>query len=219
MDDEKAAALTKASLRSPIVTIVVGTDHEKKTFYVHEHLLTSASQYFKTALESKFTEAQSKDFRLDEDDADAFELFVGYLYKVSETGKDCKTSLRDYAEGFALGDKLMASSFKKQILLWVAQRLLDNRKRPRQLSMRSMIRAAGIVYNRVPEKSGLEMRRLLGGYCASRLGARSNRTSLWNSSDRLMLAKSRHYSFVADVMGQVSPLSPSKINSERSTIE
>ena len=193
------SAYGKSFLFSSMITVIVGTGRKEKIFYVHERLLTDASHYFKTALQSNFTEARTKLFRLEEDDANAFQLFVEYLYGFLETDEDRDYSFTDCVKAFALGDKLLAPGFKRQTVMWVAEGFL-HKNAPVPVSMPSMLRAAKVVYNGVPKKRGLKMRRLLRGYCASRLRTHSRQTRPWTKAERLMLAKSHHYKFIADVM-------------------
>jgi hypothetical protein len=53
---------------------------EKKIWYIHEALLCARSDYFSQALQEGFKENQQKELYLEEIDADAFSLFVDWLY-------------------------------------------------------------------------------------------------------------------------------------------
>ena len=189
----------KSFLFSSMITVFVGAGRKEKIFYIHERLLTDASHYFKTALQSNFAEAQTKIFRLEVDDANAFNLFVEYLYGFLETDEDRDFSFTDCVKAFALGDKLLAPGFKRQTVLWVAEGFLP-KNAPVLISMPLMLEAAKVVYYGVPKKRGGKMRRLLREYCVSRLRAHTGQTKPWTKPERSMLAKSHHYKFIVDVM-------------------
>lgn len=61
-----------------VVTIVVGPS--EVTWRIHENLLSGASDFFKSAFNSGFKEALEDRLALPEDDPQAFELFVRWLY-------------------------------------------------------------------------------------------------------------------------------------------
>lgn len=56
---------------SPPVAIIVVKDLAEKTYYIHQERLVKHSEYFRTALNSNFSEGQSLTFRLEEDDPSA----------------------------------------------------------------------------------------------------------------------------------------------------
>ncbi|KAK3379109.1 hypothetical protein B0T24DRAFT_610717 [Lasiosphaeria ovina] len=60
-----------------IVTIFVGVDRVK--FTIHENLISESSPFFKAAFRGEFGERNGV-LELPDDDPDAFELFVGWLY-------------------------------------------------------------------------------------------------------------------------------------------
>lgn len=61
-----------------VVTILVGPGGT--TWRLHENLLSSASDFFRSAFNSGFREALEDRLTLPEDDPQAFELFVRWLY-------------------------------------------------------------------------------------------------------------------------------------------
>ena len=68
--------LTPKYQESPLIPLTIGGGEEQRIFYIHETLLTTASEYFKTALRSSFSEGQQKTYYLPEDDPCAFRAFV-----------------------------------------------------------------------------------------------------------------------------------------------
>lgn len=201
MANNDVSALKADFLISPTVTVTVGTGKDEKTFYVHERLLMDASQYFKTALQSHFSEAGTKVFRLDEDDPVAFQLFVEYLYNF-EGEKRASRSLISCADAFVLGCKLVAPAFNRKVVEWTVEDMLN---RP-PLLMRTLLQAVAIICNRTTETDGKSMRKLLVMYCASRLGCPKNKKKTWSRAQRSILVKSRQQEFLADVLGQDLPV-------------
>jgi len=200
MANKDDSALKSDFLLSPAVTVTVGTGNDKKTFYVHECLLKNASQYFKTALQSKFSEAGTKVFRLDEDDPVAFQLFVEYLYNF-EGEKRGSRSLISCADAFVLGCKLVAPAFNRKVVEWAAEDMLNRSP----LLMKTLLQAVGIICNRTSETDGKSMKKLLVMYCASRLGSPKTKRKPWTKAQRLILVKSRQQEFLADLLGHDLP--------------
>ena len=114
--------LTPNYQESPPNPLTIGDGEEQRIFYIHETLLTTASECFKTALSSSFSEGQQKTCYLPEDYPCAFRAFVQYLYKgeynvrtvwpFGEGGGQQSWCLL-HAECFALGNKLLAPAFKR----------------------------------------------------------------------------------------------------------
>ena len=63
------------------IPIFVGEGNQQRVFYAHELLLTTSSEYFRTALQSNFIEGQQKTCHFPEDDPRTFDVFLQYLYK------------------------------------------------------------------------------------------------------------------------------------------
>ena len=188
---------------SRTITIIVGTGAEQKTFDVHEQLLTENSEYFKSAMQSNLAEAQSRLFRLDEDDADAFQLFVEYLYNIVEEERDWQGRLCDCAEAFALGDKLLAPKFMCRVYSWALctlSRKQKDRVRLLEVPISSVLEAAEIIYDRVPATKGVRFRKLLWRYCAARLDKSSKLIKPWTWVEIRRLAKSHQYNLIANAM-------------------
>ncbi|KAK5456926.1 hypothetical protein LTS15_004706 [Exophiala xenobiotica] len=64
--------------RSPMITVYVG--EEKTSFYVHEEVLRSQSPFFDKCLSSGMKEQHTKTIELPEDDPQAFEHVVAFMY-------------------------------------------------------------------------------------------------------------------------------------------
>jgi len=201
MANKDDSALKADFLLSPTVTVIVGTGKDERTFYVHERLLMDASQYFKTALQSNFSEAGTKVFRLNEDDPVAFQLFVEYLYNF-EGEKRASRSLISCADAFVLGCKLVAPAFNRKVVEWAAEDMLN---RP-PLLMKTLLQAVGIIHKSTSEMDRKSMRKLLVLYCASRLGCPTSKKKPWSKAQRLILVKSRQQEFLAEVLGQDMPV-------------
>ena len=63
--------------KSETVKIIVGKD--KQTFFIHQNLL-AASKFFQACINSGFEEATTKTVTLEEDEPDAVEAFIKWLY-------------------------------------------------------------------------------------------------------------------------------------------
>lgn len=65
---------------SETVTVSVGLENKKRTFIIHKGLLTSHSEFFKTALKVEWVEGQKRIVSLPVDDPEAFDIFYNFLY-------------------------------------------------------------------------------------------------------------------------------------------
>lgn len=61
-----------------MLTIRVGLDATCETFTVH---LTARSEYFRRAMNGRWTEAETRTIDLTEDDPEAFALYLNLVYK------------------------------------------------------------------------------------------------------------------------------------------
>lgn len=197
---------------TPIITIIVGTGNEAKTFHVHEGLLTDESQYFKAALRSNMVEAETKTFKLDEDHPGAFHLFVHYIYKLDDRlPEDVRLGDRPgfqthCAHAFVLSLKLLAEGFKWWIIKKVADDITEL-----TVSMPNLLEYAGIVYSGTSKQDGVKMRKVLAIYCAWRFTEKgAYGIGGWDSEDRLELVG--HQDFAADVIGQITHVNTADIS-------
>jgi len=208
---------------SPPVAIIVGKNLAEKTYYIHQERLVKHSEYFRTAVNSNFSEGQSLTFKLEEDDPSAMWLFAMSQYKsLSDifdvlyfdddstqefSMDDC---LSRHARAYVLGNKLVASKFKKHLIrslhsfMWRhSEQLID---------MSSLIQVAEAVYDGTSTEDGWEMRALLALYCATRLGHAKEATytigvpraeNAWSVDERKQLLSSGLEDFLVDVLAEV----------------
>ncbi|KAF2263549.1 hypothetical protein CC78DRAFT_518474 [Lojkania enalia] len=71
---------TDIDVSGPILKITVGPPSSQKTFYIHETLCTTRSQFFHLALRGTWKESLSKSINLPEDSPEIFALYVHLLY-------------------------------------------------------------------------------------------------------------------------------------------
>jgi len=160
---------------SPTVEVIVGAKGEARTFYIHKTLAMNHSKYFATCLSSNFIEGKIGAVILDEDDPTAFDAFALWLY--AREYDITKAKLADkkelqvawymlHAQAYALGNKLVADDFKREIVKKTARMLGDYDDIPMSL----VIDMARVIYDGTSDKDGREMRELIAAYCASRTG-------------------------------------------------
>ncbi len=158
-----------------MVQVTVGDSDDRRTFHVHIDLLKQHSEYFQTSLNSYFKESRTKQVVLAEDNADAFHLFVQWLYDGEYNVKKAR-SLEDggceelyygfHAEAYALGNKLVAPAFK----IYIVKKVLKVLGRFDEVSMTTLLDMVQIVYAGTSEEDGYDIRLVLATYCASRMG-------------------------------------------------
>lgn len=175
----------KPFYQSVPVTVIVGPESCKRTFYINQDLLIWHSEYFRVALNGRFSEGQTKVVRLEEDDPSAFERFVRYLFQNPCSGRDdapWSMSSEDYPfhliEFYVLGDKLLAEGFKQRI----AADLKDFLKKDRT-QMSALLTLAKSVYQLTSKGTGATMRNVLTWYCAVGMGdpRGPGRRDVWDS--------------------------------------
>ena len=100
--------------RDRMIEIIVGTEPNQTTWYIHRELLIKHSPYFRAALQpNRFAESQSSSVSLPDDDSDAFEVFTQWIYTTDVVGQwDTPfNSVEDrgclnHVKAYCLGDKL-----------------------------------------------------------------------------------------------------------------
>ena len=203
------------------IPLTIGNGQEQRVFYVHETLLTTVSHYFKIVLKSNFSEGQQKSCPFPEDDPCAFRAFVQYLYKgeydvetvwPSTEGGEQQSWFHLHAQCFALGNKLVAPSFKKHVVCRLADVLKSTLKSDYSPTMRTILLMPKTVYDGTLPKDGWDMRDLLATYCASRLGSNKDyddkgRSICWEPTEIRMVAESQLEEFIGDVLCKVRPYS------------
>lgn len=70
--------LTQLSVSPEPVLIYVDSDEQE--FRIHEHLLTSSSDFFKNALKNEWAEGHARKVKLPEVDVNAFMIWEQWLY-------------------------------------------------------------------------------------------------------------------------------------------
>lgn len=207
---------------SPPISIIAGKGPTQKTFYAHRECLVNSSEYFQTALNSNFAEAQNHIVRLEEDDPEAVWLFTMWQYgSIGETldpenaKKDASIPsqmddiLLQHVNAFVLGNKLVAAGFKNELLRSLHEYLVT---RSRSLfSMQTLVAAARNAYEGTSTEDGWQIRKFLAMYCATRLGydqeVRNHHNQPraehpWTQEERRELTTSGVDEFVADVLGE-----------------
>ena len=196
---------------SPPVTITVDEPPNQRTFYVNSALLIHASQYFRTALKSNFKEGETQICRLEEDNADAFDLFVQYLHSTDydvtlafskEEGGTGPMYYRMQAAAYALGNKLVAPKFKRLVLCKLAMAMGPGKT----INMKCVVDMAATVYHGTSTDDGQEMRTVMAKYCASRFGksvedetSKAN-NGRWNKVQITTFAECQLSEFISDVL-------------------
>ena len=149
-------------------------------------------------------------FRLEDDDAYAFDLYVQYLYTndynvtsaiSQEDGGTDPIYYRMHAAAYALGNKLVAPKFKCLVLYKLAQVLIPER----DLFMELVLDMAETVYEGTTTQDGHEMRAMLAKFCASRFAKPTKNLDkrIWHKREIADFAESKLTEFIADVMCEV----------------
>jgi hypothetical protein len=200
---------------SPSVSITVGSEDRKKTFYVHKDHLVSKSAYFGTSLKSEFIEGRTQQVLLDQDDPDVFDVFVQWIYQgdydvqkaiSKDEGGTEEAWSKLHMRAYSLGNRLVAPDFKKKII----EKLATIFEKYDDIAMALVIEMADIIYNGTSNEDGVEMRSLLAMYCGSRVGHLGFRhyedpRRYFSAEELYELAHCDQQEFVADVFGKVSP--------------
>ena len=97
-----------------ITTINVGTEPNRKTFFIHTELLKAKVEYFRGALSNSFRESMSNEVNLTEDNPNAFAIFVGWLYEdfIDVLDNDAEALI----ETWVLGDKLVCPDLQDEAM-------------------------------------------------------------------------------------------------------
>lgn len=195
--------------KSQAIVITVGSIAEQQTFTVHEDLLLKESEYFRIALKSQFIKGQSKTFCLAEDDPQAFDIFVQYLYtgsysmpaKLFEGYSNSEEMwLETQVKAYVLGDRLIAMRFRTEII-----RCLDDQLRKILPSMHVLLRVVDEIYQNASATDAKAIKDVLSDHCAERMGhAWASRTSpVWTREDKIALVDVGPSEFNVDVLEKV----------------
>jgi len=195
--------------KSPAIVITVGSITQQQSFTVHEDLLLRESEYFRIALKSQFIEGQSKTFRLAEDDPQAFDIFVQYLYTGSYSMPERlfegynnpeELWLETQAKAYLLGDKLIAMGFRTEII-----RCLDDQLGKKPPSMHVLLKVAEDIYDEASATDAKAIKGVLADHCAERMGRAwgLGTCPVWTRQDRTALVESGLSEFIVDILGKV----------------
>nr|WNZ75802.1 hypothetical protein [Trichoderma harzianum] len=108
-------------LRGRALTVTVGST-DPVTFSVHEHLICRTSDYFKAAMKAHWETSTSGSIALKEEDPEAFEIYLHWLYFESlpvqndSPGLEGNTEYIQLAKAYTLGEFLQDVDFKDAVL-------------------------------------------------------------------------------------------------------
>lgn len=198
--------------KSQAIVITVGSITQQQSFTVHEDLLLRESEYFRIALKSQFIEGQSKTFCLAEDDPQAFDIFVQYLYTRSYTMPEKlfegysnpeEMWLETQAKAYLLGDKLIAMGFRTEII-----RCLDDQLHKKPPSMHVLVRVAEEIYQNASATDAEAIKDVLSDHCAARMGHAWGLVTwpVWTRDDKTALVDTGLSEFIVDVFEKVVSL-------------
>lgn len=127
---------------------------EEKPFYLHKSEICAVSNVFKAACTGPWKEAEENLVRLPEDDIEAFEDFVHWLYRTSvsfglEEDSDGDDFFRPVM-AYILGDKLQATRFMNDTMTKVIKEIEGWSLGP----SRDVVH---YIYNHTPESSKLRL--------------------------------------------------------------
>jgi hypothetical protein len=96
---------------SSTIKVTVGSPPNEVTRFIHKSLLTERSEYFEACFSQPMLESQTEHVQLPEDDPDAFDCFIGWIYTGSILPGLDHTAL---IKAYTLTDKLMVSDYDIQ---------------------------------------------------------------------------------------------------------
>ncbi|KAL8868402.1 MAG: hypothetical protein Q9198_008190 [Flavoplaca austrocitrina] len=102
-----------------VVTVNVGSGEDAESWIIHKRLLAHHSPFFAAAFNGNFAESATNTVSLVEDDPDAFELFVQWLYsgQLASNVNYAYHLPNVFCLAWALGDKLQCSVFQDRAML------------------------------------------------------------------------------------------------------
>ena len=92
------------------------------TFYIHEHLVRTASRFVNTAVSEHWSGSQTRSVRLVDHDPEIFHVYVHWLYRKSlpvrldSPGEAGNEEYLQLAKSYVLGDVLVDADFKDAVL-------------------------------------------------------------------------------------------------------
>ena len=162
-------ATMSSYLTSPIVTVTVGTGDAQQSFSLHQDLLIQKSEFFKSALHEYFSAGKTKSVTLEDENPELFDQFAKHLY----TGKIPPTPFENQIQAYLLGEKLLATDFKSDLIFDIETSLANQPN----LTVDEVISCGRLIYSGTPP--GCRVRDLLSKYFASKSGRSDNSGHLW----------------------------------------
>ncbi|KAI4927688.1 hypothetical protein J4E85_006200 [Alternaria conjuncta] len=110
---------------SKLVTVIVGKGLHQERFSIHEEIVCARSEFFKRALNGKWTESKERIVRLPEDDPKTFGIYTNLVYTglvLTDTLEEPKTSTLICDEYdkliklYVLGEKLQDKAAKNSAI-------------------------------------------------------------------------------------------------------
>ncbi len=97
------------------VKLIVGPENDQKEFVIHKDLLCATSEFFQRAFSGRFTEGQTQEMRLPEDDPQVFSFFCDWLYEGANAwkGRSFEAAAETWHQDFfwlklyRMGDRMM----------------------------------------------------------------------------------------------------------------
>jgi BTB/POZ domain len=96
---------------SEIVKVYVG--NERKLYNLHKNVLCRESPFFQGCLKGEFPEGRTNEVTLNDDNPDAFDLFIGWIY-THEIAPPADKKIK-FDEVYVLADKFSMEAFKNAI--------------------------------------------------------------------------------------------------------
>lgn len=106
-----------------MITVTIGQEEEKESFYVHEFAICDRSEFFRNAMKPEWASARSDPRVIDlpDDDPAAFALYMSWMYTrhlpvlAPESEPGSTEGCHTLAYAYVLGERLLDISFKNAI--------------------------------------------------------------------------------------------------------
>jgi len=123
------ASLISHRTRHSVVKVVVGTEEDAQTFFVHEELVVDRAHFFKSALSGQWLESDDKtvtlslSLSLSDDDPEVFYTYLQLPYSGKLPIKTCNAAVAD-------NDAIMSNDYIALVRLYIlADKLQDAKSR------------------------------------------------------------------------------------------
>ncbi|KAF1843600.1 uncharacterized protein K460DRAFT_396866 [Cucurbitaria berberidis CBS 394.84] len=141
---------------SPILQVKVGQGGDEQTFWVHQNILASRSEFFKRATNGKWLESDERLVTLPEDKPDIFSLYLNHLYTKRIPTKD----FRILCQTYVLAEVLQDIQAKNCVIDALYARLEENKPERPRLGVKSVTE----LYSGTP--AGSKARKFIVDYFA-----------------------------------------------------